>query len=149
MKIYSIGAGRRWARTQDEAKRLARELETSFAAVDVPTDHAGLALFLDSLARGNEPEDTIVDDGDGPSAVATQTLLDIDGPLDPAQKAAGTIQWFERSVAETDAENRLTADTVVDWVFEKAKPFEVENVFSAIGCRFHEMRKALAQKEAR
>lgn len=155
MKIYSIGAGRRWARTQEDAKRLSRELGVSFAAVDVPTDHAGLTLFLDSLARGNEPEDELVDDGDSPGAVAAQTLLDIDGPLQPqpkedyVERTVGIIGMVERSIAETDAKNQLSADAVVDWVFEKARPFEVENVFSALGCRFHEMRKFLSRTEAR
>lgn len=37
-----------------------------------------------------------------------------------------------------------TADGVVEWMLDEATPAEVENVFTAIGARFHEMRKASA-----
>lgn len=146
MKIYSIGAGRRWARTQEEAKRLAKDLGVNFAAVDVPTDHAGLAQFLDSLARGNEPEDELVDDGDGPNY---------------AQRSADMVRYIERSIADTEKAAAQTLadidgplltgqfsgkldihpDAVVEWVMDTATPVAIEKLFEALGVRFHEMRK--------
>jgi len=129
MKIYSIGAGRRWARTLDEEKRISKELGVSFAPVDVPTDHAGLTLFLDSLARGNEPEDTIVDDGDGPAK-----------PADYVERTVGIIGMVERSIAETDkaAQHPLTTMSIEDWC-EKAQPHQLGTVVRAASLRLQKI----------
>lgn len=133
MKLYSIGAARRWARTQDEAKRISKELGENFVVVDVPTDHAGLAVFLDGLAQNMERRGVAMYDEEHPVAViAAQTLEDIEGPLVP-------VPLTPVPVAVQPA---LSLDTVMDWLFDTASPADIENAFSALGCRFHEMRKA-------
>lgn len=35
-----------------------------------------------------------------------------------------------------------TVDGVMDWVFDKASNADIENLFTALGARFHEMRRA-------
>lgn len=132
MKLY-LHSGRYYEKQADCPDRKFETVEFPFAA----SPKADFVAWFNSINEGNAPEDVIVEDEDH-ATIARKTLLDIDGPLpvdqrvaDAAAKPAPTPH-IPRAVPK--------GDSVIEWLLGEATNAEVENVFTALGARFHEMR---------
>lgn len=100
---------------------------------DVPNGPAELAAWLND--RGT------------PATIGGADYAGSGDPLDRyvAKEAAGASS---RELAEaenkarraTAALERASAEAIADWIFDHAKPAQVEQLFAALGARFHEMR---------
>jgi hypothetical protein len=123
MRLYRIGA--LWRGTEAEAKAAAREAGQEWQKVEVPTDKPGLLAFL------NQPPPVEPDE--------------IAATAEPAPTRPGTCPACDRSesAAVRAAESQDLA-AIVGFIFDGASPSQVESIFSALGTRFHELRKAAA-----
>lgn len=130
MKLYrndDMTAGEQWAGTQDEANR--RFGRNRWQLVDVPTDKPGLLAFLNQME--SDP----------------YTLLSGPSALEP--KKALVAPSSQSSNAEApDMKMPMTPDPqhLIDWIMDSATPAQVESVFTALGVRFHELRRTLNQE---
>lgn len=125
MKLYLTQAGR-WSGTQADAR-----LDGSFEQIEVPTDKPGLLDWLNNREQGNCYDDTFLSE-EGTKERARQTLDLLDGPVgkpqeQPEQPPAQAPNW--------------KADSVLAWLLDSATPAQVEQVFAALGARFHEATK--------
>lgn len=133
MKLY-LHSGRYYEKQADCPDRKFETVEFSFAA----TPKADFVAWLNSINNGNAVDDVIVEDEDQ-ATIARNTFRDLEGlPVEQhiAQQAA--------KPAPTPHQPRAIpkGDGVIEWLLNEASPAEVENTFSAIGARFHEMRGA-------
>lgn len=102
--------------TQAEAKAIAR----NYVSHEIPTDKAGLMAYVnDLLSRSGTPEPEPVDVPEREP--------------DPPYGGGG---------ASFEPPTTITRNQVEDWIFDQATPAQIENMFAALGTRFHEMRKA-------
>jgi len=65
MRLYRTEIGQ-WAGTQADARKFAATHGVDWEQVEVPTDKPGLLAWLNNMAAGNGPNDTMIDDGDEP-----------------------------------------------------------------------------------
>lgn len=115
MAIYQAKNGY-WAATQAEAKEHGGIIET----LEVPSTKSGWLELLNRKPAQPSPD---------VSVVAERTLADIDGPL-------------EQRAAPEPAVPSNSADGVIQWVLDGATNADIENIFAALGARFHEARRA-------
>jgi hypothetical protein len=97
--------------TQVDAKRLARERDTSYEQVDVPTDKAGLMAYVNELKAD----------------VSAEMRRDRSEALNEGVPAS--------------APAKVTVQSVMEFILDAATVADVEQVFSAIGARFKELVK--------
>lgn len=123
MKLYLTQAGR-WAGTQAEARQ-----DGSFEQIEVPTDKPGLLDWLNENARKGFSEGSSFAHAERDEADAYQAAHELDYPAAkptpaPQQPPAQSPNW--------------KADSVMVWVLDEAAPAHIEQLFAALGARFHE-----------
>lgn len=133
MKVY-LANGRYFEKQAD-----ARAEDRKFETIDFPFGASPKSDFIDWL-------------NDRPATVAVTHTPVAEGfastnqPVEELPVDRYVQREAERRTSQPVAEPRAprTADGVVEWMLDDATPAEVENVFTAIGARFHEMRKMAA-----
>lgn len=137
MKLYLTQAGR-WSGTQADARK-----DGSFEQVEVPTDKPGLLDWLNTQQQGGYPGVKVID-----AALRDEgSPVQGEGSAETYAKANEMLDLHAAKCAEakpTVAKTRgpKSADDVMEWVLDEASAGEIENLFSALGARFHEMRRA-------
>lgn len=106
-----------------------KELLANSEEIDIPTDKDGLMGFINEILEKIPLEET-----------------DYIDPIDPIYEGKSDV--MSQIAKEKDlpiVDLPLSHAAVEDYIFDKATPAQVENIFRAIGTRFHEMRKSLGQ----
>lgn len=124
MRLYLIGP--LWRGTEAEAKAAARETGGDWQKVEVPTDKPGLLTFLNERLEAERV------------ASSAATPADAAKPVKPGK--CPVCDRTESAAAFVAQSEDLQA--INDFILDRATPMQVENIFSAIGARFHELRKA-------
>jgi hypothetical protein len=124
MRLYVTPSGR-WAGTQSDAVKIAREADAGhWQQFEVPTDKPGLLAFLDERRVRAEIGEAPI-----PDAEIAETA-----PPPPA-RAAAPDPAFEAAKARS-----RSASEIVDFILDEATVGQVENIFQALGTRFAEAR---------
>lgn len=117
MRLYRTATGN-WTGTIADATKAAKaDSAGSWKQIEVPTDKAGLIDFLNAMEAGSAP-----------AAPSVQPELPV---------------VAEQPVVEKKPPTPSSADAVTAWIMDEATPAQVEATFTALGVRFHEMRKAV------
>lgn len=154
MKFYRIDAapfGKKWQRTQGEAKRVAREHGGTYEEVDLPTDHKSLtALFnqMQETAAGATPAPAQAPEAPeepktSGSSVAAHSGGDKDGKC-PACK-------FDRRAGARRAQalaDGMELDALVDRI-ERARAYpDLGRMAEAVASRFNDIVREAKSYEA-
>lgn len=111
--IFYLANGTTLCPTQADAKALDR----NFVQHDIPTDKPGLMAYVQGLLDQIHADDS-------PSVLPIANEI------------------VQRFVEPDVPVATFNAERVEHWIFDQATSAEVERVFTALGTRFHEMRKA-------
>lgn len=103
-----------WYGTQADAKASSRP----FKKREVPTDKPGLLRWLNLNVSCGEPAEQV-----------TETVTPPEANED----------WFKQAKVRFKI---MSADDVMEWVLDRATNAQVEQLFAALGARFHEGRKS-------
>ena len=111
--------------------------------VDVPTSPADAAAWLNARRVPSS-----IDAGGSPAELPPQLADARNTELEEAiARNAETMRTHALNLAEQKAATaaraieRDSAEHVAAWIFDQATPAQVEQLFAAIGARFHELRK--------
>jgi hypothetical protein len=105
--------------TQVDARREAREAKVDWEQTDVPTDKAGLMEFVNELLARMAP--------------VQATLIDPMGEKEPVPTNV---------IVSPNLQRDFTADEIENFILDRATVAQVENIFSCLGTRFAEKRRA-------